>query len=393
MRTVFYAVAGLFLVAGAYLCLWPVPVEPVAWQAPPAPGYVGVHAVNQRLSELAHAPLGDYIGPEDVTLGPDGWLYIAVEGGHILRLRPPASTGGDEATATTDWQLERFASTGGRPLGLAFAPAGATLPAGWTESDLVVADAYIGLLRIDSRGEVELLTDEAAGRAIKYADGVDIDSQGIIYFTDASTRFGAKDYRGTFAASVLDILEHSGSGRLLRYDPHSDTTEELRTGLNFPNGVALSRDEQALFIAETGSYRILRYSIAREPTSAGDDSDELEVVVANLPGYPDNIRRGADGRYWCGLTRPRSALLDGMSQSPFQRKLVVRLPSWLRPIPPSYGHVFAFDESGTIVRDLQDPSGTYPSTTGATEIDGRLYVQSLHAHGVLGYLDPIPAAP
>ncbi|GAB4570378.1 MAG: SMP-30/gluconolactonase/LRE family protein [Haliangiales bacterium] len=326
-----------------------------------------------------------------MTLGPDGWLYVAVEGGHIVRLRPPAGTGDAGAATASDWQLEQFASTGGRPLGLAFAPAGATLPAGWTESDLVVADAYIGLLRIDRLGEVELLTDEAAGRAIRYADGVDIDSQGIIYFTDASTRFGAKDYGGTFAASVLDILEHSGSGRLLRYDPHQGTTEELRTGLNFPNGVALSRDEQALFVAETGSYRILRYPIAREPASAGDGSDELEVVIDNLPGYPDNIRRGADGRYWCGLTRPRSALLDGMSQSPFQRKLVVRLPSWLRPIPPSYGHVFAFDERGTIVRDLQDPSGTYPSTTGAAEIDGRLYVQSLHAHGMLGYLDEIPA--
>ena len=26
----------------AYLLLWPVPVQPVAWQAPQAPGYVGL---------------------------------------------------------------------------------------------------------------------------------------------------------------------------------------------------------------------------------------------------------------------------------------------------------------------------------------------------------------
>jgi hypothetical protein len=29
-----------------YLALWPVPIRPVAWQAPAAPGYAGAHAVN-----------------------------------------------------------------------------------------------------------------------------------------------------------------------------------------------------------------------------------------------------------------------------------------------------------------------------------------------------------
>ena len=33
---------GAVVVAGlAYLLAWPVPIAPVAWQAPPAPGYQG----------------------------------------------------------------------------------------------------------------------------------------------------------------------------------------------------------------------------------------------------------------------------------------------------------------------------------------------------------------
>jgi len=41
--------------------------------------------------------------------------------------------------------------------------------------------------------------------------------------------------------------------------------------------------------------------------------------------------------------------------------------------------VIAFDETGSIVADLQDPSGLYPETTGVLETADRLYVQSLHA--------------
>ena len=37
------------------------------------------------------------------------------------------------------------------------------------------------------------------------------------------------------------------------------------------------------------------------------------------------------------------------------------------------------------VADLQDPTGAYPETTAITETRDRLYVQSLHAHG-LGWL-------
>ena len=111
--------------------------------------------------------------------------------------------------------------------------------------------------------------------------------------------------------------------------------------------------------------------------------------------------RGANGRYWVGLVKPRSAFNDATAAKPWVRAIALRLPRAWWPVPPAYGHVFAFTvEAGTqahaeartearVVANLQDPTGAYPSTTGITEVDGRLYVQSLHAAG-LGYL-PTPA--
>ena len=67
------------------------------------------------------------------------------------------------------------------------------------------------------------------------------------------------------------------------------------------------------------------------------------------------------------------------------RKVLLRLPRWLLPVGDPYGHVFAFDEDGRVVEDLQDPRGAYPETTGVTETADRLYIHSLNAP-VIGWM-------
>jgi sugar lactone lactonase YvrE len=347
-----------------YFLAWPVGIKPVKWLAPPAPGYTGPHAVNTRLANLQTINIGAEEGPEHIAIGPDGKLYAAMASGRVMRMAPDGT--GQEV----------FVNTQGRVLGFDFDAAG----------NVVAADAVKGLLSIAPDKTIAVLADKVDGVPIRFADAVVVARNGRIYFSDASMRFAPKDWGGTFEASVLDILEQSATGRILEYDPQSKTTRVVAHGLSFANGVALSKDEQTIFVAETGQYRVWKVAVNAQALDLRVRPVPLQasIVLENLPGYPDNLMRGlpgADGKakIWLGFAKPRNPTVDNMAGSPFMRKLTLRLPRFLWPIPPRYGHVMAFTEDGKVVADLQDSSGAYPETTGVTETADRLYIQSLHA--------------
>jgi hypothetical protein len=67
-----------------------------------------------------------------------------------------------------------------------------------------------------------------------------------------------------------------------------------------------------------------------------------------------------------------------LSDSPRLRKVIQRLPEFLRPKAQHYGHVIAINDAGEVVFNLQDPLGIYGHTTGALEVGDKLYVSSLH---------------
>ncbi|MDO9167189.1 MAG: SMP-30/gluconolactonase/LRE family protein [Rhodoferax sp.] len=353
----------MVLALAAYLSLWPVPIEPLSWNAPTAPGYTGPHAVNNKLANLKVISLGSEEGPEHIVVAKDGKLYTTVASGNILRMNPDGSA------------QEVFANTGGRVLGFDFDAAG----------NLVAADAIKGLLSISPDKKITLLTDKVGTDPIRYADAVVVAGNGKMYVSDASTRFAPASWGGTFEASVLDIIEQSATGRILEYDPATQATRIVAKGLSFANGVALSQDEQTLFVNETGKYRVWKISVKASNLDVTQASPQASVLFDNLPGYPDNLMRGLDGKIWLGFAKPRNPTIDKLANQPFLRKLTLRLPRAMWPIPKAYGHVMAFTEDGKVVADLQDPTGAYPETTAVTETRDRLYVQSLHAKG-LGWL-------
>jgi len=350
MKKLVLTIVALLLLLAAYLTLWPVPIEPVRWTAPMPPGYAGPHAVNTRLANLKMISLGTEEGPEHIAIGKDGRLYTTVASGNILRMNPD---GGAQ---------EVFVNTGGRVLGFDFDAAG----------NLIAADAMKGLLSISPDRKITMLTDRVNGDPIRYADAVVAAKSGRIYLSDASTRFAPKDWGGTFEASVLDILEQSSTGRILEYDPANKTTRVVVKGLSFANGVALSRDEQTLFVNETGKYRVWKISVNARDLDITTPNDQAKPLFDNLPGYPDNLMRGLDGKIWLGFAKPRNPTIDKLAAKPFMRKLTLRLPRAMWPIPKAYGHVMAFTEDGRVVADLQDPSGAYPETTAVTETADRL---------------------
>jgi sugar lactone lactonase YvrE len=350
MRALAITLGVVLLGATAYLLLWPVPIDPVAWEAPDSPRYVGVFDRNARLSNAEPVETAGEHGPEAIAIDRDGRLYAATEGGWIVRLEADGS-------AATRW-----VNTAGRPLGMAFDATGTM----W------VADAVHGLLAIAADGTIRVAATEAAGRPIRIADDVDVARDGRVYFSDASTRFYPPKWN-VLDASLLEILEHRGSGRLLEHDPATGQTTELAGGLVFANGVALTHDESAVLVAETGTYRVLR--VERDGPGRGG----VTALIDGLPGFPDNITRGRDGRYWIALVSPRNPLVDRLASRPALRKVVQRLPAFVRPAPVNYGHVIAVNDSGRVLASLQDPSGGYPMLTSALEVPGWLYLGSLSA--------------
>ncbi|THD73762.1 SMP-30/gluconolactonase/LRE family protein [Thalassobius vesicularis] len=356
MRSVLGLWGIVAAVCAGYLAYWPVPAQPESWEAPHNPGYIDAFAPNDRLGQLEFLDLAGRKGPEDVAIGPDGLLYVATHDGEILRL---AQSGG---------AAEVFAQTNGRPLGLEFGPNGT----------LYVADAYRGLLAITPDGAVRLLADHADGTPILYADDVDVAEDGTVYFTDASTRFGAEANGGTLRASVLDLLEHSDNGRVLKYDPVTEQTTLFSDGLTFPNGLAVGPDG-SVYVVETGTYSVWRYA---------PDGSQRELVIGRLPGFPDNINPAQDGSFWVGLVSPRNALMDKLSDRPGLRRAILRLPDSMKPAPERYGFVLRIAADGTVLETLQDPSGGYALTTGAvTAADGSVFVSSL-TESRLGVLRP-----
>lgn len=347
IRLLLATVAVLLL----YLLAWPVPINPIAWEAPANPGFTGAFAQNSRLANLETLAIGENHGPEDIALDATGKIYAATHEGWIVRL---------DADGTNP---QNWAQTGGRPLGMDFDQQG----------NLIVADGFLGLLMVAPDASVTVLADEADGIPIRYADDVDVAADGKIYFSDASTRFGAKEFGGTYPASLLDLMEHGGHGRLLMHDPVTGVTTTLLEGINFANGVAVGHDQSFVLVNETGEYRVLRYWIS------GPRKGQSEPLIEALPSFPDNISTGREGRFWVALVSPRDRNFDDLSGSPLGRKIVQRLPEFFRPKAVAYGHVIAIDANGKVVENLQDPAGAYPINTTAVETEDYLYIGSLVA--------------
>jgi len=375
------------------------PIIPFAWHPEPDPVNNGPYVPNDdllagyeriavqpdsggRVDECAIGPKG----PEDVALGPDGFLYAGLEGraaegeadylrdGIIVRLRPE---GGD---------VEEVAKTGGRPLGVEFDGYG----------NLYVCDAVTGLWRITPSGEMTRLDVKVDGKTVDYTDNLHVDSAGHVWFSSPSTRWGIEDIRA-------DGMETRPTGRLIRYDPKSGETEVMMDKLMFANGVAMPPDERYVLVAEWYGYRISRLWLK------GEMKGRRDVFYGNLPGYPDNLFFDEQGTVWVGLVIPRNFVVDALHPHPFLMRALYRVPRSLQPEAPFYGWLIGLDEDGRLVHNLQDSTYRIAEdsdqacarrdervgrVTGAKIFDGKLYITSDYMKKLVTIpLPPPPRAP
>ncbi|MCF8608923.1 SMP-30/gluconolactonase/LRE family protein [Gordonia sp. HY285] len=325
------------------------PLDPVRRRIPRGPR---VPTPTQTLPEAVFIPLPDSPrlarpGPEDVVVGADGYLYCSMGDGSIVRVDP------DSGVSTV---VDR---TGGRPLGLEPLPDGR----------LLVCDTQRGLRRLDpATSECENLVQYVDDIPLRFCSNATTASDGAIWFTESTTRFDIEHFMGS-------LLEHRGSGRLLRFDPDG-TIDVVLDGLRFPNGVATSPDGSFLVLAETSGYQLSRVE------TTGPRAGARRSLSSDMPGIPDNISTFRDGRAWVAMTGPREPALDRLASVPGSiRELLWRLPR----IPSERSYVWArsMTSDGAVVDDVHGVVEGFHHATGIAEFGGALYLAGPHQSRLL----------
>lgn len=291
-------------------------------------------------------------GAEDVVVGTqgadEGAVFTGTGDGVIWRV----SHDGE--------QVDRVAVTGGRPLGIELD----------VDGRLLVCDAKKGLLRVDTgTGAVEAVADSVGGTRMAFCNNAAVASDGTIWFSDSSTKFGIDNWKD-------DFVQDTRTGRLMRRDPDGTITV-VDQGLRFANGVALSRAEDFVVVAETAGRTLVRHWLT------GDRAGQRDLLAQDLPGYPDNIARGSDGLIWVTIATPRDPLVERIQAGPqWLRRQITRIPEKLQPKPKQTIRVQAYDDAGTLVHDVDVKEPGFHMVTGVREHEGRVWMGSLHEPAV-----------
>ena len=334
---------ALGLIALILLPRW-APVNAVSWAPPFNPGLTGAFAPNQALSAIIEIPVGT--APEHVACDATGTLYTSLDGGAVLRSGKGAK-----------WF--ELGNTGGRPLGLRTDGQGG----------LWIADSMAGLLHMDANGEITVLATDLDGEPLRFVDDLDVDSDGRIWFSDASQRFN-------YTQVALDFFEGSRTGRLLRYDPATQRTEVIMSGLFFANGVTLGPNEDYVLVNETGMGRVHRLWLK------GNKAGQRDIFIDELPGTPDNIRFDGENTFWIAMPSLRASL-DSLASLPRLRALLSFLPiPLLEAAAQPASFVIGVNLEGEVVHNLQDQDNPFHYITGVTPCGDALYLGSLETETI-----------
>jgi gluconolactonase len=153
--------------------------------------------------------------PECCAFDAQGNLWAGGEAGQIYRI-------------DSSGHVEEVARTGGFSGGLAFS----------ADGSLFVCNPAHGLLRLEPSGKWDVFAQDAAGTRLLEANYPLFDVGGNLYVSDSG---GWK----------------AGRGRVVRFDASGASTE-IASGLGYANGLALTADGTALFVAESDSNSVYR---------------------------------------------------------------------------------------------------------------------------------------
>ena len=281
--------------------------------------------------------------PEDVVVGKDGRVFASDHQCAVAEIFP-------------DGSFKRMGPRGGAPNGINMDPQGRILIANFG-----IYDREEGpLQRFDpATGKHETLLAEVGGKRLTSANYPVMDRAGNIWCansTHAETWPQALDGR---ADGFIFVLRPDGSSAI------------VAEGLKFPNGMALSADDQTLYCAQTSGADVMAFDIlpggklgpgrrygpvlGRLATREGPAIDPADL------GYTDGVGMDAEGNLWVCL--------------------------------PAANKVVAITPALEVVVVIHDPSGetvNHPTnvTWGGVDLKD-LYIGSIRADYVLKARSPV----
>ncbi len=167
-----------------------------------------------------------------------------------------------------DGTVEVWVHTGGQANGLKVEHDGS-----------VVAADYGGrrILRIHpATRRIHVVTDRFEGQPYRGPNDVCHDLDGNLYFTDPT------------GSSLENPI-----GAIYRVERGTDRVTRLDDGLAFPNGLAVSPDQRRLYVAESGTNRLLSYRLEPDGTAS-----ERRVAMQFPTDTLDGIMFDEHGRLW-----------------------------------------------------------------------------------------------
>ncbi|HEY5331765.1 MAG TPA: SMP-30/gluconolactonase/LRE family protein [Acidobacteriaceae bacterium] len=182
--------------------------------------------------------------PECLAFDRAGNLWAGGEAGQIYSISPTGA-------------VQTIAETGGFSAGIAWTP---------DDNELFVCNPHHGIIRASRSGQWSVFADSLGSHQLISPNYGVFDRQGNYYVTDSGNW-------------------HKRNGWLLKYAP--DGRGEIVSGpLGYANGLALSADEQHLFMVESDSDSIHRIDLATGVSS---------VYAENVGRFPDGLALDADG--------------------------------------------------------------------------------------------------
>lgn len=139
-------------------------------------------------------------------------------------------------------------------------------------------------------------------------------------------------------------------------------------------------DEKGNIDLTCSSRRLMKYWLE------GPKTGKVELV-ANLPGFPDNVRMNEKGQFWVAIDCCRTAPQEVLTNNPWMKSVYFRLPipmSYLARLMGMrmYTVVSLFSEDGKILEVLEDNKGDVMKLVSEVkEVKGKLWIGTVaHNH-------------